>query len=905
MIEGAAGIGKTALLRAARELAAARGTVVLASRGSELEIDYPFGVVRQCLEPAVRAADPAERQRLLSGAATLAAPVLLDAVGDQQTVSFDVLHGLYWLLANLAERGPLLVLVDDAHWADEASLRFLAYAARRVESLALTLVLATRPVDAHDGAGILGGLLGDPIVELLTPARLDESAVAELLRRTEAHAVDEAFSRACHHATGGNPFLLAELVVALHEQDVPFTAAGSTQVAEITPPQVARATRARLARLDPAAAALARATAVLGEDTPVELGCQLAQVEATSGPLLAEALDGAGLLAPGRLLRFRHPLIRSAVAATLTPFEWDSLHRQAAALLRARGAPVERIAVHLLNTTPGDEGAGGTLRSAARRAVDQGAPGAAVPLLRRALEEPLDPDSRTSTLLELGHAERRADRPTDAIEHLREAAQLAADPVTRCDAVISLALSVGAAPDQNRELVSIATAALDDTASLDRERRLMLQTALLSALHNSWSSQDPRAAQIEAEFAALAGDTPAECIALAQLVGQHEGLLRAAELAPLAQRAAKHARELLDAGAHANWVHGVVMALRWTDRLDDADRLTAEWIKTARRHGSADMFSSAYSHRANCNRLRGRLREAEADASAAVAAAATQVASVMSRVALISALLKQGDLDAADAAFGAIGIGEQVPQFRPFVGVLLIRMDLHATHGRHAAALADYAEATRRTGGMRTGPLLEDWLVAIESMHAIGDHDAALAQLDDALDVARSWGTDSAIGSALRVRGRLERDSTHSIDYLHAATEHLDRSPRRYEYARALVDLGAALRRAGARAGSRDPLRTGYKLARECGADGLAETARQELAASGVRIRRERLSGITSLTPSEQRIADMAARGDSNAEIAQALFVTLKTVEMHLTHVYRKLDITGRSELKRALAQSR
>ena len=205
----------------------------------------------------------------------------------------------------------------------------------------------------------------------------------------------------------------------------------------------------------------------------------------------------------------------------------------------------------------------------------------------------------------------------------------------------------------------------------------------------------------------------------------------------------------------------------------------------------------------------------------------------------------------ADAAFGEIGIGEQVPQFRPFVGVLLIRMDLHATYGRHAAALADYAEATRRTGGMRTGPLLEDWLVAIESMHAIGDHDAALAQLDDALEVARSWGTDSAIGSALRVRGRLERDSTHSIDYLHAATEHLDRSPRHYEYARALVDLGAALRRAGARAGSRDPLRAGYELARECGADGLAETARQELAASGVRIRRERLSGTASLTPSE------------------------------------------------------
>jgi DNA-binding CsgD family transcriptional regulator len=347
------------------------------------------------------------------------------------------------------------------------------------------------------------------------------------------------------------------------------------------------------------------------------------------------------------------------------------------------------------------------------------------------------------------------------------------------------------------------------------------------------------------------------------------------------------------------------MALRWTDLLDDADRLTAEWIEIARRHGSADMFSAAYGHRAHGNRLRGRLRDAEADASAAVAAAVSPVAAVMGRVALVSALLKRGDLDAADAAFGAIGIGEQVPQLRPFVGVLLIRMALHAARGRHDAALADYAEAIRRTGGMRTGPLLEDWLVEIESTHAIGDHDAARAQLDDALEVARSWGTDSAIGSVLRVRGRLQRDSTHGVDDLRAATEHLDRSPRRYEHARALVDLGAALRRAGARADSRDPLRAGYELAHECGAGTLAETARQELAASGVRIRRQRLSGVASLTPSERRIAEMAAEGGSNAEIAQALFVTLKTVEMHLTHVYRKLDIVGRSELKRALAQSR
>ena len=147
-------------------------------------------------------------------------------------------------------------------------------------------------------------------------------------------------------------------------------------------------------------------------------------------------------------------------------------------------------------------------------------------------------------------------------------------------------------------------------------------------------------------------------------------------------------------------------------------------------------------------------------------------------------------------------------------------------------------------------------------------------------------------------------DARDRIERLRHAIDLLERSPARLELARALVGLGAALRRAGHRTDARAPLRDGYELARECGAQALAEDARHELAASGVRIRRARLTGAESLTPSERRIADMAADGSSNADIAQALFVTVKTVEMHLTHIYRKLQIPGRSELARALASS-
>ncbi|HEV2777181.1 MAG TPA: helix-turn-helix transcriptional regulator, partial [Solirubrobacteraceae bacterium] len=135
-----------------------------------------------------------------------------------------------------------------------------------------------------------------------------------------------------------------------------------------------------------------------------------------------------------------------------------------------------------------------------------------------------------------------------------------------------------------------------------------------------------------------------------------------------------------------------------------------------------------------------------------------------------------------------------------------------------------------------------------------------------------------------------------------ASVELLAQSPARLEEARARVALGGALRRDGHRVESREPLREGYELARRCGADALAETARSELRASGIRLRREALTGAAALTASEQRIAEMAAGGLSNPEIAQELFVTVKTIEMHLTHVYRKLDIGRRAQLAEALA---
>ncbi len=173
VVEGPAGIGKTRLLRAARERAAASGMAVLTARGSELERDFPLGVVRQLLEPAVRGEAARRRDDLLAGAAQPAAAVLGMAEAAERDVfadpSFATLNALYWLVSNLAEAGPLLLAVDDAHWADSASLRFLRFLLGRLEDLPVTLVVAARPSDPAADAELLAALAADAGPRLLRP----------------------------------------------------------------------------------------------------------------------------------------------------------------------------------------------------------------------------------------------------------------------------------------------------------------------------------------------------------------------------------------------------------------------------------------------------------------------------------------------------------------------------------------------------------------------------------------------------------------------------------------------------------------------------------------------------------------------------------------------------------------
>jgi DNA-binding CsgD family transcriptional regulator len=299
-------------------------------------------------------------------------------------------------------------------------------------------------------------------------------------------------------------------------------------------------------------------------------------------------------------------------------------------------------------------------------------------------------------------------------------------------------------------------------------------------------------------------------------------------------------------------------------------------------------------------RRAGRLREAEADARVALEAALDPAVAFARGVGpLAGTLLDRGRVDDAAREFTAV-VPEDIPDSPPMTPVLLARMALRAARREHALALADWEEALRRTPRGPTPAWIVDLAVAAGVHQALGDGDATQALVDQADALAQTWDTPTARAEVLLARARLTEVDA-AVDLLRVAVAELEGTPTRLIEARAQVDLGGALRRRGHRVESREPLRAGYELARACGADGLAETARAELRASGIRLRREAASGADALTPSERRIAELAAAGMSNAEVAQELFLTVKTVEMHLTHTYRKLDIRGRSELAQAL----
>jgi DNA-binding CsgD family transcriptional regulator len=265
--------------------------------------------------------------------------------------------------------------------------------------------------------------------------------------------------------------------------------------------------------------------------------------------------------------------------------------------------------------------------------------------------------------------------------------------------------------------------------------------------------------------------------------------------------------------------------------------------------------------------------------------------------------MARGDLHGAASTLDLLGLGAEVPDTGHLHWFLHSRARLRILQGLVREGLADLLELGRRfqaLGGHN--PAIIPWRSeAALGLLQLGDRQEGRRLAAEEVELARRWGAPRALGKALRAAGLLEGGAT-GLALLREATAVLADSPALLERAWTLTDFGAALRRANRRAEARAPLREGLALAHRCGAAPLEQRAHDELVAAGSRPRRVALSGVESLTPSEQRIAAMAAQAMTNRDIAQALFVTPKTVEMHLNNIFRKLSISSRTQLPQALA---
>jgi DNA-binding CsgD family transcriptional regulator len=911
VVEGPAGIGKSAILAAAWSETEQQGFRVLRASGFQLEREFAFGVVRQLFEPMLAASQSEELVQVLQGPPAMAIRLLglpePPDVGGTSGIagdpSFAILHGLYWLCANLSTEGPLALVVDDLQWADGASLRFLAFLLPRISDLPALVLLAARPSEAGDNQTLIESLIVGGSTEVVRLDPLSLAAVARVAQTVFGAEPERTFAAACHEATGGISFLVWRILEALRAEGMEPVAASVPQVQLVGTRSLGRWAKQRLGQLGPGAARAARAVAVLES-------AQLAQAAQLAGMGSAQAAEAVDLLARAailevRPLRFLHPLLRAAVYGEIGPAERSEMHRRAASVLAGSDASPGRVAEHLMLAEPmGDTWVVEHLRSAAREASGRGSPDSAASYLRRALEESPAQAGDAGLLLELGLAEFSSERPGWQ-DHLEAAVDKAPVTTTEVTAAIAAATALSANQQFARaiEICDRIAGRLDQHANEDR---LLLETVAV-ALETSTASLATRRPERTRRLIQQAQDPSTQRFMLA--VAAQAAVYSnqpADQVAELARRAvSSDPRRLPESRQPPAWLVAVVIgALELSEHCSEAQRLADAAVTEARATANAFLLRYLLAQRALLGLRRSDLTAAEADARALLDTHGVFQALLSRQRAtsvLVSVMVERGEYNLAEFALDRLG---NEVEANSLTGSLLrhARGQLRFAQHRYHDALEDFQQAgSIATGCQAVSPSVMPWRSdSALTWLALGDAKTAQRHAEEEVELARSFGAPRTLGIAVRAAG-LVTGGQEGERLLRQSIQLLDDHDARLERSHALTDLGALLRRTNRRTEAREPLRQALDAAHHLGATALAQRAEIELRAAGAKPRRVQLTGLESLTASERRVAELSGQGLTNREVAQTLFVTARTVEGHLTHVFQKLNITARTELPRAL----
>jgi DNA-binding CsgD family transcriptional regulator len=603
--------------------------------------------------------------------------------------------------------------------------------------------------------------------------------------------------------------------------------------------------------------------------------------------------------------------VRSAILGEVDADELRRLHLRAAALLHAGGAAAERVAAHLLEApAAGEPWAAAALTAAADQALARGVPDTAAHHLARLAEEPLGRTEHAEVLLRLGRV-RLMSGDAEALAAFEQARATVGDPRQAAQALHGLGqahFSLGRhaeAAEAFEEALALADADEAEGAGAAGghafSRELRAHIVALSAIVPSL--QDAARRHVADVLATQGPLELGDRAVLAALAVQRTFTIEPHQTGrDLARRALGDAGELLAAETSdgMNWMQ-VNAVLTWTDDLPAAITAAGAALDDARRRGSISGFATASFCRATPHLWSGRLADAAADAQQALDARrfGWGMYTIPAAAVLAWSLTEQLDLDGADAALAPFL--EDLDTVAPhFAGYLLhARGRLHAARGDFESALQDQLEAGRRLA--TDNPAIITWRSeAAVAAAQLGRRRTAIELADEELERAERFGAPRTLGIALRAKG-VATGGVEGRELLQRAVQALEGSTAILERVRALTELGAAHRMEGDDEQAKAVLRQALDRADRTGARLIAARARAELVKAGARPRRAQITGAAALTPAERRTAELAARGLTNREIAETLFVTLKTVEWHLGRAYGKLRITGRPELADAL----
>ncbi|MFF6994685.1 ATP-binding protein [Streptomyces sp. NPDC008313] len=844
VFSGETGVGKTALLAEVRRTAEDRGCAVWAARGGETVTSVPFNVVRQLLQPALVSMMPEEAREYLGDWYEIAGPALgITEPAGRQADPQGVRDGLVAAVRRLAKREwPLVLLIDDAHWADQETLQWLAAFAERLDDLPVLVVVARRPGEITGESARHLDAVAAAARPVATLSPLTPEATTGLTRATVGEHADAPFCREVWAVTGGNPYETVELLAKVQDSELDPVEASATELRVLNRSAKGRGLVARLEGLGIDATRFAWAAAILGTGISLELAAQLAGMHLDEARRCAELLGTARILTTSPALsgqgaeeelEFVHPVIASAVYRAIPDALRTAMHGQAAWAVTESGRGAAAASRHLLEVHPDDDPElVEQMREAAREHLAVGAPDAARRCLERALREPPLPKTHAQVLYELGCATLLT-APATTIGHLRDALDMPGlDGDLRVDAVFRLSQALL----HNNQLEEAVRTVDAEAARLEPgPGRMRLQ-----AVHHMWEGLNagdagsPRASRGLAELVrTCTGRDNSERAVL--ILRGFEAMTRgenAEEVTELCDRALVNGRLAPGLGwTDTEWGVELLMMLgssyAYADRLDRAESLFNEALRAYETAGwSGGHLALAHTYVGLAHRRRGRLETAESYQREALRLAERVGRGLplywSAACGLIDTLLARGHIAEAEEIAERYGFAPPYPSTIVLPDTRSVRGRLLLAVGRAKEGVSELEAAEKAaTARGHHNTVLAPWALDLARALASDDPVRASSLAADARRQAERFGTDTAIGEALRCAAALET-GLRAVRLYGQAVTYLEASPCQYEHAVARVEYGIAGR-------SEAELRRGLTLAEVCGADGLAERARGAL----------------------------------------------------------------------------